>query len=236
MLHVSVECNFSRSTVRIMKPIKKLLIKFMSRFGVLKDFIVWLASVLPLPKVLNLMKAIHLIVITNDEMKAIISAVREKAFCRFLIFGLGNDSLFWSKLNRRGLTVFVEDSPAWLTGVTDKYPHIKAFLVDYETKRTQWETLLESPDTLNMVLPGSISDRAWDVILVDGPEGYDDSTPGRMKSIFVASRLAARRGHIFVHDCDRKIEQVYADRFLGKDNLVAEIGLLRHYRIPDKEA
>ena len=32
-----------------------------------------------------------------------------KAPMNFLVFGMGNDSPFWSSLNRRGRTVFIED-------------------------------------------------------------------------------------------------------------------------------
>ena len=57
--------------------------------------------------------------------------------------------------------------------------------------------------------------------------------PGRMQSIYMASKLARENGNtdVFVHDCDRQIENAYANRFLGQENLACEVERLRHYRI-----
>jgi glucuronoxylan 4-O-methyltransferase len=82
-----------------------------------------------------------------------------------------------------------------------------------------------------MKLPNTIEALGWDVILVDAPAGYTDSKPGRMKSIFLAKRLAASPGDVFVHDCEREVERVYCDRFLGREHLTSEVNLLRHYQI-----
>jgi hypothetical protein len=57
--------------------------------------------------------------------------------------------------------------------------------------------------------------------------------PGRMKSIYTASRLVAAGGHVFVHDCERPAEQAFAARYLGDDRLVVEVkgrAILRGYR------
>ena len=52
--------------------------------------------------------------------------------------------------------------------------------------------------------------------------GHDQS-PGRMKSIFHSSKLIKDSGDIFVHDCNREVEDIYCNRFLGKENLKLEI-------------
>ncbi|MBN1213321.1 MAG: hypothetical protein JXA92_12170, partial [candidate division Zixibacteria bacterium] len=33
--------------------------------------------------------------------------IQKKAPCKFLVFGVGNDSIFWSLLNQNGTTVFL---------------------------------------------------------------------------------------------------------------------------------
>jgi glucuronoxylan 4-O-methyltransferase len=73
-----------------------------------------------------------------------------------------------------------------------------------------------------MDLPVELGSRRWDVILVDGPAGYDDTQPGRMKSIYAASRLVAAGGRVFVHDCDRPAERAFTSRYLGDDRLFVE--------------
>jgi glucuronoxylan 4-O-methyltransferase len=82
-----------------------------------------------------------------------------------------------------------------------------------------------------MNLPESVERTRWDIVLVDAPEGWDETTPGRMKSIFLASQLVAADGDVFVHDCDRQVERAFCDRFLKPENLFAEVESLRHYRI-----
>jgi len=155
-----------------------------------------------------------------------------------LVFGLGNDSFFWSSLNRKGITVFLEDDTEWFQKIIKKSKNIKAFLVSYNTQRKDWKTMLENKSLLEMTLPNDVEKEAWDVILVDAPAGWNDESPGRMKSIFLSSKLIKNSGDIFVHDCDREVEDIYCDKFLQKENLKAEIkapiGLLRHYHIMNR--
>ena len=86
-----------------------------------------------------------------------------------------------------------------------------------------------------MDLPREVMETPWDVIFVDAPEGYDMSfemtQPGRMQSIYMASILGQKGlSHVFVHDCDRPVEQVYCTRFLTHASLVQSIDKLRHYK------
>jgi hypothetical protein len=81
-----------------------------------------------------------------------------------------------------------------------------------------------------MRLPSSVRDAPWDVILVDAPPGGLPSHPGRMQSIYEASRLVSLTGHVFVHDCHREVERVCTDRFLGPGMALIRDERLRHYR------
>jgi glucuronoxylan 4-O-methyltransferase len=67
-----------------------------------------------------------------------------------------------------------------------------------------------------MQLPERIRDHRWDVILVDAPPGDGPGRPGRMQSIYEASRLAAPDACVFVHDIDRPVEKWFSTRFLGR--------------------
>jgi glucuronoxylan 4-O-methyltransferase len=176
------------------------------------------------------MRRVNGIQLSAAELRAIALVVKRKAPCRFLIFGLGNDAAFWLRLNPGGATAFIEDNEDWLREGLRRNPGIALHLVAYETLRPQWRDLLDaSPRSLSLRLPAPVARARWDVIVVDAPAGWGDATPGRMKSIFEASRLAAADADVFVHDCDREVERVYCDRFLKSDNLIAEVGLLRHY-------
>jgi glucuronoxylan 4-O-methyltransferase len=202
--------------------------------GYLARLSIAISSTWPTPFFISCMKMANKVHLSAEEIKAIASVVKEKAPCKFLVFGLGNDSLFWSRINRRGKTVFIEDNLSWFYIIKGRNPGMEGYLVEYGTRRREWKELLNTPDMLLLALPDEVECEKWDVILVDAPNGWDDLTPGRMKSIFMASRLVGEGGHIFVHDCDRQVEKIYCDRFLG-DNLQEEIRSLRHYCTPPYE-
>lgn len=168
--------------------------------------------------------------ITVEELTTIADVLRRRGACNFLVFGLGNDSLFWSRFNRGGKTVFLEDDKEWFTKILKKNGRLTAHLINYRTQLTQWEEFLGSPAVFDLDLPEAVKSVQWDVILVDAPAGWYETAPGRMKSIAASSRLARDSGDVFVHDCDRRVEKIYCDRYLKAENLVAEVGKLKHFR------
>jgi len=179
---------------------------------------------------LQIMRFVNDIQLSKDELNVIIKTIKQKSPCNLLIFGIGNDSMFWRKLNHFGKTVFIEDNIFWINKIIKQDSKINVYIVDYQSKITQWEDLLHSPHLLNFELPMDIENESWDIILVDAPEGWNDKTPGRMKSIYLASRLGKNQGEIFVHDCHRQVERIYCDKYLKNENLVAEIDNLRYYK------
>jgi hypothetical protein len=168
----------------------------------------------------------------DAELRPIVQAIQAKPGGGMLVFGCGNDSPVWESLNAGGMTAFVEDDAVWAAHVRGRLRSAKVFLTKYGTTRRQWRTMLAQPSALAMTLPDEIRSRQWDVILVDGPAGYDDDRPGRMKSIYEASRLVAPGGKVFVHDSDRPVEAAYAARYLCGGRLFVEAKghtLLRGY-------
>ena len=159
--------------------------------------------------------------------------VASKGGCRFLVFGLGNDSRLWLAANLLGRTVFLESSEYWINKVRNGLSTIDIRPVRYGTKRRQWQELLAGdPASLALELPEDVAAGPWDVIFVDAPTGYSDACPGRMKSLYTASILARTGGaDVLVHDCDRIVERVYCDRFFAKDALREEFDRIRHYRL-----
>lgn len=173
------------------------------------------------------------------ELRPIIAAVRQagmqKSDLALLVFGAGNDSRFWEALNSGGTTAFLEDDPEWADTVRTKVSTATIHTVSYGTCRAEGLALLDHPERLEIELPPEIASRRWDVILVDGPAGYADDKPGRMKAVYTASRLVAPGGIVFVHDCERQVEMAFAEKYLGNDRLEVEVmgrALLRGYRFP----
>ena len=173
-----------------------------------------------------------------EELNVIIKVLEKKTPCNFLIFGLGKDTPLWNRVNKKGRTVFLENMKEWFDKVIEKNPKTEVYMVKYTTKRRSWKKLLKNKKKLFLKLPKEIIETKWDVILVDAPRGWKDDQPGRMQSIYMASKLIKKKGHIFVHDCWREVEAVYSDKFLLRKNLVKEIKGsrvcptgLRHYHI-----
>lgn len=167
---------------------------------------------------INKIKAAYGIILTAEEILEIKKTIKEP--CNFLIFGLGKDSIFWHNANKSGNTIFIEDTDSWINLIKVKYPEIKAHKVVYGTKREEWRTLLKRPELLELDLPEEIKSVKWDIVLVDGPQGFSNNTPGRMKSIYMASKLTKNEGLVFVHDMDREVEQEYCKEYLLEKNRI----------------
>jgi len=173
--------------------------------------------------------------LSAKEYTLIAQEVLKKAPCNLLVFGVGNDSSLWIDLNKGGNTVFLEDSEKWLTKVREQLPQLCAYLVRYNHKRKQWSELLAKLNnhTLFASIPPHILTTKWDIIFVDGPEGWSDEKPGRMSSIYMAALLAHKNknSQVFIHDCDRQVEAVYASKFLQDKNLKQTVDRLCHYTL-----
>jgi uncharacterized protein (TIGR01627 family) len=196
--------------------------------------------------------------IRTNQLLEIVKTIEKKRPANFLVYGIGNDSIFWHHLNKSGRTVFIESDESWFSSIKSKhpklasffakkyvnakwafsnikkeYPFLEAYLVEYGTKRSEWKNLINFPEKLHLNLPKNVLKTKWDIILVDAPPGLVSVMPGRMKSIYMSSVLTKKDGDIFVHDCHREVEKTYCNKYLTKKELINEIGLinkLRHYR------
>lgn len=171
---------------------------------------------------------------SHAEYRCVADAIRRHRPGHVLIFGVGRDSHIWQQANRGGTTVYLEHEPRWIEAARRAVPECEIYPVHYETRRYRWRRLLEEPGALRTIeLPARVDSIKWDVIFVDSPQGSRPWHAGRMQSIYTAAELA-RRSHgtdVLVHDCDRRVERSYCDRFLGDEHLVAEVRKLRHYRL-----
>ena len=165
-----------------------------------------------------------------SELFTVIQAIRSRPGCSLLVFGCGNDSTFWERAHPDGPTAFVEDDAAWADKIRPRLKTAEIHLVDYGTRLSEWVSLLDSSQELELDLPPAVRERKWDVIVVDGPAGHDNhaqysghEAPGRMKAIYMASKLVAPGGCVFVHDCERLPERNYAARYLGSDRLFVSV-------------
>ncbi|CAN0924926.1 Probable methyltransferase At1g27930 [Linum grandiflorum] len=197
---------------------------------------------------------------TLAEISVSSAVLRSLGPCRFLVFGLGYDSLMWTSLNPRGTTLFLEEDPRWVHSILRKFPTLRARIVRYATRLRQADTLLSSykrepscyfPEARGLRgntrcklalsgLPDEVYDEEWDAIMIDAPRGYFPEAPGRMAAIYTAAVMArGRKGdatHVFLHDVNRRVEKMYAEEFLCRKYLVKTVGRLWHFLIPSSSS
>jgi glucuronoxylan 4-O-methyltransferase len=179
---------------------------------------------------------------TFEEYAYILDAILAKGPCNLLIFGVGRDSHLWQRANEGGRTVFVEHEAEWIAETRRRLPGVEVIEVKYWTRRWQWPLLIGLDrvglDRLLSMrdLPESVMNQRWDVIFVDSPQGGHDQRPGRMQSIYTASVLARKSAPVdfLAHDCNRKVEAMFCDRFLRHETLVHAVRTLRHYHVGER--
>lgn len=163
---------------------------------------------------------------TEEEYRYIASHLGSK---NVLVFGTGHDSDLWRLANNNGKTIFLEHNKKWIKQNDDD-----VYKVNYGTKLKEADRLLDKYrstkdfEMLKLELPEFVWNINWDIIVVDAPTGVKDGHPGRMKSIFTASLLSKKDTDVFVHDCDRRVEDLYTREFFG--NSFRQLTKLRHFK------
>jgi beta-1,4-mannosyl-glycoprotein beta-1,4-N-acetylglucosaminyltransferase len=152
---------------------------------------------------------------TAKQYELIYKIIKQKSSCNVLVFGLGEDSYLWKSANKEGKTIFIENIKSW----ADRFSDLDIEIVNYKT------TVLDYPNNLNekkllLDLPEYIKNIKWDIIIIDSPVGHNppciegqcklcsptNPAPGRMSSIFTASKLVHKNSIIIIDDINREIE------------------------------
>ena len=175
--------------------------------------------------------------LSAPEYMAIVEALQVLGPCNFLSFSTGRDVALWLRVNAGGRSVFLEHDPHWARVTQAAHPDARVHLVQYWTRVFAADTLLAHLDaSLDMKdLPEEVRATPWDVVFVDGPTGWHGpDCPGRFQSIWEAAKCTSAR-HVFVHDCDRRVEAAMCTALLGPPlwTQPSKVGRLWHYkRVP----
>ena len=141
---------------------------------------------------------------------------------KILVFGMGFDSKLWSEA---GDAYFVENDKHYMQlnhfikedhSIYYSYPNINV-------KKSY--ALIESNADLNQFeIPQKLIDNApYDIILVDGPQGYTENVPGRLLSIFWSVQVLSKPNTIlYIDDCKRKLESLCIKKFIPPEKLVQQ--------------
>lgn len=131
---------------------------------------------------------------------------------KMLVFGLGYDSKMWFEGNNKN-TFFIEDKDEFIKLNIENIPRDNIIKYDYKT------TVLESfklTDNLiqNFKIPEKIKVEApFDIIIIDGPEGWSLKKPGRLIPCYWSTLLSKPGTIIFVDDSNRPLEKFCIQKY-----------------------
>ncbi len=148
---------------------------------------------------------------TPAQYFRVVMELAGRGACKLLIVGAGRDTELYVRANAGGRTVVLERHARWIEHV--RHLGCEVVQIEFSTRLSQPAL---APCVLPLGLPDEIAGQTWDVILVDGPEGQQPDAPGRQQSIYLASKLIAEDGTVFLHDADRKAELAFAAQYLGE--------------------
>jgi len=151
-----------------------------------------------------------------------------RAPCRLLVVGAGKDTELYTRANAGGRTLVLEGHSKWLETIVGL--GAEALHVSFQS---QVNGPALEPCTVPEGIPPHVLEQSWDVILVDGPEGWRGDLPGRQQSIFLAGQLARGNTTVFLHDYERPLEREFAGLYLrAPDEVHGEEPALAVFRYP----
>jgi uncharacterized protein (TIGR01627 family) len=176
-------------------------------------------------KFIRIMKKQKKGLMSKKQYLTIAKKLSETSPCNLLVFGLGEDSYLWKKININGTTIFLEDSKEWINSVNDGTLDVKH--VTYTTSVKEQKDIGYNKEKLKLSIPRSVSEVKYDFIIVDAPLGHQPPRPykgpGRMSSIYMAYTLLKEDGIAVIDDMGRPIEKQYAFHYFKEENLISFI-------------
>ena len=130
---------------------------------------------------------------------------------KMLVFGLGYDSKMWYNGNKN--TYFIENNDEYINMNINDIP--KNNIIKYEYKINVKDSFQMSDDDLKKyIIPEKIKKLGlFDIIIIDGPEGWDENKPGRLIPYYWASKLSKKGTIIYGDDSSRKLEKYCINKF-----------------------
>ena len=145
------------------------------------------------------------------EYVEITHVINQRSPCNVLIYGLGNDSDLYMKINPEGNNIFVETDREWIQKASKKVPVDN---IIHHVFQTSVKQSLENKCTSTYILSNYLHLYDWNVIIVDGPRGWRNDMMGREIPIRESSYILKNINSsvdVFVHDVDRPLEKMACD-------------------------
>lgn len=135
---------------------------------------------------------------------------------KVLVFGLGYDSYLYYHANSEKNIWFVESNDDYIklnTEIDNKYivKHTFNNISVASSFNLSDEQIEKFPIPLILV-----NNAPYDIIIIDAPNGFAPTTPGRLLPIYWTSKLLARKDScIYIDDTERPLESYCINRFLS---------------------
>ena len=135
---------------------------------------------------------------------------------KFLVFGLGYDSKLYYNLPNFE-TYFIENNIYYIN-INSEINKNNICYYKYNT------TVLKSLNNLinldDIKVPNKIMEHVpYDIIFIDGPEGYNENCCGREIPIYWSKYfLSCKNTIIYVDDCDRELESKLIEKYFKENN------------------
>ena len=126
---------------------------------------------------------------------------------KMLVFGLGYDSALWYKATNKN-TYFIENNQKYID-LNKNINNNNVIFYQYNFITVELSLNL-TDDKINMFkIPQKLLELApFDIILVDGPNGYDKNCPGRLLPLYWSKKYLSKEGTIiYVDDATRVLEK-----------------------------
>lgn len=136
---------------------------------------------------------------------------------KMLVFGLGYDSKMWYEGNNKN-TYFVEDNANYINLNKDYISMDNIIQYKYNTS-VETSVNLKDDDIIKYKLNDKLKQLApFDIIIIDGPEGWNDKKPGRLIPSYWSTLLSRTGTIIYIDDANRKLENYCINKFFPNKN------------------
>jgi hypothetical protein len=133
---------------------------------------------------------------------------------KILVFGLGYDSKMWYEGNNKN-TFFVEDKNEYIELNKQDIPIDNIIKYNYKTT-CEISPKLSDNQIKSFTIPEKIKQLApFDIIIIDGPEGYSRDRPGRLIPCYWSTLLSKPESLIYVDDSSRILESYCVKKFFN---------------------
>ena len=134
---------------------------------------------------------------------------------KLLVFGLGYDSKMWYNGNNKN-TFFVENKDEYIKLNEKDIPKNNIIKYNYNNITVVKSLTMTDEQIKNYIIPEELLNNGpFDIIIIDGPEGYDVNKPGRLLPCYWSSFLSKPGTIIYVDDANRKLENYCINKFFS---------------------